>query len=98
MAFAAVLELRLDPTSLEQASIVLHRVLEETRAFNGNLGVEVLIDDSDPAHWLILESWESATHDAAYRTFRAGPGAITDLAPLLIARPSLVKGPINSEV
>lgn len=98
MTFAAVLELRLNPEMLEQAPIVLHRVLEETRAFEGNLGVEVVVDDADPNHWLILESWQSAEHDAAYREFRAGPGAITDLASLLAAPPSLSKGPVHDAV
>ena len=35
---------------------------------------------------------------AADREFRAGPGAITDLAPLLSAPPSLTKGPVDGEV
>jgi len=42
-------------------------------AFDGNLGVEVRVDEGDRTHWLILESWQSAAHDAAYREFRAGP-------------------------
>jgi len=98
MTFAAVLELRLNPDALEQAPAVLHDVLEETRAFAGNLGVQVLVDDSDPSRWLVLEFWESAAHDAAYREFRAGPGALTDLAPLLAGAPTLTKGPVDDEV
>lgn len=98
MTFAAVLELRLNPEMLEQAPIVLHRALEETRAFDGNLGVDVVVDDTDPTRWLIIESWETAAHDAAYREFRAGPGALTDLAPLLAAAPALTKGPVDGGV
>lgn len=98
MTVAAVLELRLNPDSLEQARLVLHRVLEETRAFDGNLGVDVLVDQDDPAHWLVFESWESEAHDTAYREFRAGPGAIADLPPLLAEAPSLTKGPVDDRV
>lgn len=98
MTFAAVLELRLNPEMLEQASVVLRRALEETRAFEGNLGVDVLVDDTDPNRWLVVESWETAAHDASYRGFRAGPGALTDLAPLLAAPPALTKGPVASGV
>ena len=98
MTVAAVLELRLNPDSLDRARVVLHRALEETRAFDGNLGVDVLVDQDDPAHWLILESWQSDEHDTAYREFRAGPGAIDDLPPLLAGAPSLTKGPVDDGV
>jgi len=98
VTFAAVLELRLNPDMLQEAPLVLHRVLEETRAFAGNLGVQVMVDDAAPSRWLVIESWESAAHDAAYREFRAGPGVITDLAPLLAAPPVLTKGPVDDEV
>lgn len=36
-----------------------------------------------------MEKWESEQHDAAYREFRAGPGAITELGPLLAGAPKL---------
>jgi quinol monooxygenase YgiN len=89
MAITATLELRLDPEKLDEARTVLSRVLAETRDFDGNLGVEVLVDANDTAHWIAYETWESPEHDAAYREFRAGPGAITDLGPLLAGRPVL---------
>ncbi|MCW2770161.1 MAG: antibiotic biosynthesis monooxygenase [Aeromicrobium sp.] len=89
MAITATLELRFDPERLDEARTVIRRVLEETRGFDGNLGVDVLIDRADPAHWIAYETWETPEHDAAYREFRAGPGAITDLGPLLAAAPVL---------
>ena len=78
--------------------MVLHRAVLYTRAFFGNLGVYVVFDQDDPAHWLILESWQSDEHDTAYREFRAGPGAIDDLPPLLAGAPSLTKGPVDDGV
>ncbi|NLE79554.1 MAG: antibiotic biosynthesis monooxygenase, partial [Rhodococcus sp.] len=33
--------------------------------------------------------WQSQEHDTAYRKFRAGEGAITDLGPLLAGAPKL---------
>lgn len=89
MAITATLDLRFRPEALDEARALMRRVLAETRAFDGNLAVEVLVDRDDPAHWVAHETWESAEHDAAYRTFRAGPGEITDLGPLLAARPVL---------
>ena len=89
MAIIATLELRFDPAKIDQARALMHDVLAETRAFDGNLGVDVLVDSNDPAHWVAHETWESAEHDAAYREFRAGPGAITELGPLLAGAPVL---------
>jgi quinol monooxygenase YgiN len=89
MPLIATLELRFDPDQLDEARVVINRVLTETRAFAGNLGVDVLVDANDPAHWIAYETWESPEHDAAYREFRAGPGAVTDMPPLLAAVPVL---------
>jgi quinol monooxygenase YgiN len=86
MTVTAILEFHFTSGVLEQARTVVHRVLSETRAFEGNLGVDVLIDLDDESHWSVVELWESLEHDLAYREFRAGPGAIPDLAPLLSTR------------
>lgn len=91
MTITATLELRLKPELLSEARVVLRRILEETRAFAGNLGVDVLADLEDEAHWIAYEWWESVEADDAYRAFRAGEGRITDLGPLLAAAPVLTR-------
>lgn len=90
MTTVALLELEFSSESLGQARDVMHRILEETRQFDGCLGVEVLIGE-DESRWAVIERWQSEEHDAAYREFRAGPGKITDLGPLLAAPPALNK-------
>jgi len=45
---------------------------------------------------LLIETWQSEEHDAAYRAWRAGPGTITELAPLLTGAPVLTKGTVDS--
>ncbi|MFC8047475.1 putative quinol monooxygenase [Nocardia sp. NPDC057353] len=87
----ALLELQFAPNSLDDARTVLGRVLAETQAFDGCLGIEVLVDAADPARWVVLERWQSEQHDQAYREFRAGPGQIRDLGPLLAGPPKLTK-------
>jgi quinol monooxygenase YgiN len=73
------------------------RVLQDTRAFDGNVRTDVLIDDDDEAHWLIYELWETVEADEAYRAFRAGEGKITQLPPLLAA-PGVKTRYITSDV
>jgi heme oxygenase (mycobilin-producing) len=86
----SLLELRLKPDSVDEGLTVAHKVLEETRAFDGCLGVTVVQDTTDPAHLVAIEQWESLEKDAAYREWRAGEGAATDLAPLLASPPTLI--------
>lgn len=87
MPVTVVLELRLKPESVAAARGVMGRALQDTRAFDGNLGTDVLVDEDDAGHWLVYERWETVEHDEAYRAFRAGEGRLTELPPLLAAPP-----------
>ena len=85
MAVTVTLELRIKPDEVPAARELMGRALQDTRAFDGNLRTDVLVDDDDEAHWIIYEMWESVEHDEAYRRFRAGEGKLTQLPPLLAA-------------
>jgi quinol monooxygenase YgiN len=87
MAVTVLLELRLKPDAVAAARELMARTLRDTRAFDGNLRTDVLVDDDDEAHWIIYELWDSVEHDEAYRRFRAGEGKVTELPPLLAAPP-----------
>jgi quinol monooxygenase YgiN len=87
MPVTVLLELKFKPESLAEGTEVFRRELVKTRAFEGNLVTDVLVDEDDSAHWVIYEVWESVEADEAYRAFRAGDGKITDLPPLLAAPP-----------
>jgi quinol monooxygenase YgiN len=98
MAITATLELRFKPELVDEARTLFRGVLKDTRAFDGNLGVEVLVDTDDPAHWIAYETWESPEHDAAYREFRAGPGKITEMGALLAAAPVLTWFTVDDDI
>lgn len=89
MPVTAHLDLHLNAEALPTAPAVLRDILSDTRAFDGCLGVDVLVDNEDPAHFLVVEQWVSMEHDAAYRAWRAGDGA-SGLAELLTAPPVLM--------
>lgn len=87
MATTAIFEIRVRPETLDQGvHDELHKIPSDTRAFDGCLGVEVLIDSEDPTHIVAVEKWESEQHDAAYRAWRAGDGK-TNLAAYLVSPP-----------
>jgi quinol monooxygenase YgiN len=82
-----ILDLQIKPDAVDQAIELLHRILADTRAFDGCQSVAVVQDHADPAHLIAIEQWESLEHDAAYRRWRAGEGAIVELSPLLAGVP-----------
>ena len=90
MSITALLDLQLKPGAPEASYQLIHEVLSDTRAFPGCLGVDVLIDATDPLHVLAVERWESLAADAAYRAWRAGDGA-SNLGTVLAAAPTLTK-------
>jgi quinol monooxygenase YgiN len=85
MPVTVLLELHFKPESVAQAREVFGRELVKTRGFDGNVAIDVLVDEDDEAHWIIYEVWESVEADETYRAFRAGEGKIVDLPPLLAA-------------
>ncbi len=87
MSVTVLLELRLKPEAVPAARDLMRRTLQDTRAFDGNLGIEVLVDEDDEAHWIIYELWDTVEHDEAYRSFRAGEGRVVELPPLLAVPP-----------
>jgi quinol monooxygenase YgiN len=87
MSITVILELRVKPEAVPAARDVMGRALQDTRAFDGNLRTDVLVDEDDEAHWVIYELWDTVENDEAYRRFRAGEGRIAELPPLLAAPP-----------
>jgi len=87
MPVTVILELKLKPDAVPAARDLMRRTLQDTRAFDGNVRTDVLVDDDDDSHWIIYELWESVEHDEAYRRFRAGEGRVIELPPLLAAPP-----------
>ena len=89
MAVTALLDLHLRADRVADAPAVIDAVLRDTRAFDGNPGLEVLHDLADPTHVTVVERWASLEHDDAYRAWRATPEGASNLGDLLAAPPSL---------
>jgi quinol monooxygenase YgiN len=51
----------------------------------------VLVDSTDPAHFLVVEQWASMEHDSAYRAWRATDDGASGLGELLAAPPVLTR-------
>ena len=97
MPITVILELKFKPDAVAAARDLMGRTLQVTRAFDGNLRTDVLVNEDDEAHWLVYELWETVEHDEAYRSFRAGEGKVTELPPLLAA-PAVKTRYVTSDV
>ena len=91
MTVTVTLELHFKPDEVAAGRELMSRTLEVTRAFDGNVRTDVLVDEDDEAHWLIYEIWETVEADEAYRAFRAGEGKVTQLSPLMAAPPVKIR-------
>jgi quinol monooxygenase YgiN len=89
MTITALLDLQLQVASLADAPALLREVLADTRAFDGCLGVDVIVDSNDPAHMIVVETWASRAHDDAYRAWRLTEAGQSPLGTLLAAPPTL---------
>lgn len=97
MSLTVLLDLRLTSEALVEAPAMLRDILAGTRAFDGCLGVDVLVDAEDPAHLILLERWASAEADATYRDWRADAGA-TNLGSLLASPPLISRFQTASDI
>lgn len=79
------LDLRLDPEALDTVPALLNEVLTATRAWPGNEGLEVIVDDADPAHVIVVELWASAADHDAYAAWRTTPEGVSRLGEVLAA-------------
>ena len=59
MTVTVTLELRFKPDEVAAGRELMGRALQDTRAFDGNVRTDVLVDEDDEAHWLIYELWET---------------------------------------
>jgi quinol monooxygenase YgiN len=81
------LDLRLAPAALETVPALLNEVLTATRAWPGNEGLEIIVDDADPAHVIVVEHWASAADHDAYAAWRTTPEGASRLGEVLAAPP-----------
>ena len=61
----------------------LNKILVDTRAFEGCLGVDVWTNDQDDDSVWLLEEWQTREHQAAYLKWRGDTGNTSHLGPFI---------------
>lgn len=88
----SLLELHLKPEAVADSTRVLTEILSQTRAREGNEGVEVLVDVADQTHITVVEHWLTLEADTAYRAWRATDEGASGIGSLLASPPVLMVG------
>ncbi|MGN6441568.1 MAG: putative quinol monooxygenase [Arthrobacter sp.] len=82
-------EVQFKPDHVGDAAKYLAETLAATRAWPGNQGIEALVDDADPCHILVVETWATTQDHDDYAAWRATPeGRTAALHEALAAKPS----------
>ncbi|MDQ0767469.1 quinol monooxygenase YgiN [Pseudarthrobacter defluvii] len=81
-------EVRFNPDYRADAAKYLSETLAATRAWPGNLGIEALVDDADPCHFLVVETWATTQDHDDYAAWRQTPEGKSALHEVLAGPPS----------
>jgi quinol monooxygenase YgiN len=81
-------EVQIDPARRDDAAAYLSETLAATRAWPGNLGIEALVDDADPCHILVVETWATTQDHDDYAAWRKTPEGKHRLGEVLAGTPS----------
>ncbi|MCW2529212.1 MAG: antibiotic biosynthesis monooxygenase [Pseudonocardiales bacterium] len=88
MPVTSIFDIHLGPEPLPAIYNVIHDVAAQTRGYPGNTGVQVLVDQTDPRHMVVIGAWNTFDEFTDYETWRAGDGAPQDLIALLAEPPA----------
>lgn len=86
MSMTVLLELTLRHDA-EEADEIIRETLAQTRAYSGNEAIEVLVDDADPLKLVVVETWETTAHHAAYAEWRTTPEGANRLGEIVATPP-----------
>lgn len=89
MPLIALVEFSIVPERLTAARALFDDMLTVTRSHPGAETIDLLISADDPTLWTLYEVWHSVDEELAYRNFRAGAGAMPELADVLAGPPTL---------
>ena len=88
MSITVFLEVQLRPDAVgAEAEGAIRETLVQTAAFDGNEGLEVLVDDADPTRVVVVERWATAGHHDAYVAWRGTPDGAASLGTVLAGPP-----------
>lgn len=74
MTTIVILDIPATPETRAEVLATLEQALVDTRAFDGCEGLELLVNQDDPANFVVYEHWASLAHYERYLAFRQSSG------------------------
>jgi quinol monooxygenase YgiN len=89
MPVTVILELRIKPEAVDDVLTGLAGDLPDTRAYKGNVSVDVVRDQADPCHVTLIERWEERADQEAYIAWRTSTGLMEQTIAVSSAPPTI---------
>jgi quinol monooxygenase YgiN len=89
MPITAIADLRFSAADLDAGLAALTAILPDTRGFDGCLSVDVVQDQVDPTHVLLIETWTTVDAHRAYMAWRASSGTSAGFRAALAGPPTM---------
>jgi quinol monooxygenase YgiN len=87
MSVLATADLFIKPERVQELLEILREALPDTRAFAGCQGLDTYVDEDDPGHILLVETWSARADHETYLGWRQEQGLFDVLAPFISAPP-----------
>lgn len=89
MPVKVILELHMKHDTVDDLLRKLAADLPDTRAYEGNLSVEVVRDQADPCHITLIERWRERANQEAYIAWRTSTGSMEETVAASAAPPTI---------
>jgi quinol monooxygenase YgiN len=90
MPVTVILELHIKQEAVDDVVAGLAADLPDTRAYQGNLSVEVLRDQADPCHITLVERWQERADQETYIAWRVSTGSMEQTVAASTAPPTII--------
>lgn len=98
MPILATAEFFVKPERTEEFLALLTKALPGTRGFEGCEHLETYLDQDEPGHVLLIETWGARSDHESYLEWRMETGSMEMMAPYLTAPPKFAYFDARPEV
>ena len=89
MSVMVIVEIHVKPDSLKDFHGFAKRILPDTSAFDGCLGLEKYSNQDDKENLVLVERWKSRGHFDRYLAWRMETGGLGQMLEMLAGTPSI---------
>jgi quinol monooxygenase YgiN len=82
-------DMRFKPEATDEGVQALGAILPDTRAFDGCLRVDVVQDQADKGHVILIEEWAAPENHKAYMAWRKESGSSAGMRDALAQLPAI---------